>query len=131
MARVIRKETRNLIRATGRLSDGSDRVETPYTEVVVTTDEGVATFDHDPTDDEIIAAIPKAVELEPTLAGGRKTIFEAAGLAAQRYAGMKLADDAVQVSGTAKQKTGSTALLDRAYQKYRRLAAAYADAVNE
>lgn len=85
-----------------------------------------------PTDDEILAAEASArSDREPTALAGRKAIFEAADIAAQRYAGLKALDTEIQLTGNAKQKTGSTALVDKAYQKAKRLAAAYADAVND
>jgi len=88
-------------------------------------------FDHDPTDDEIAAQLPKPVDIEPSSISTKRDIFAAYDVAAQRWAAMAALDATIQATGTAKQKTGSTAMLDKAYQKARRLAAAYADALTE
>lgn len=56
---------------TGQYSDGHDRVLHPVTgyQVTVLDDTGrtqIKTFDHDPTAQEVVDAIPAAVDLVPT-----------------------------------------------------------------
>ena len=69
--RLLRKTAFPVTTRTGRLSDGSDLVETVTTHYQVAVIDSLGRdqmleFDHNPTDQEVIAAVPPAPALVPT-----------------------------------------------------------------
>ncbi len=69
--RVLSRQASPAVRAEGQLSDGSDRVEVVFIEHVVQVQDDLGRelilyFDHDPTDAEVLAALPDPPELTPT-----------------------------------------------------------------
>ncbi|MCK6564676.1 MAG: hypothetical protein L6Q80_07995 [Dehalococcoidia bacterium] len=82
---IVSREQRERRQVTGRLSDGSDRMETVETRWAVTVSdvEGrllALDFDHDPTDQEVLDALPRPRDLAPT----RRDDIEALALS-RRY----------------------------------------------
>lgn len=118
--RILSRRSRTLQRITGRLSDGSDRVVTPYLEVTVEVeDQGrrhVLTFGHVPTDDEVYAAVPAPTDVVPsTHAARRELLLERV----KDWTALNDFNTVVQAdaTATAQQKSRATAARDTAYTR--------------
>ena len=116
-------------RLVGRLSDGSDHVEVidNVSTARVLDDNGQVyefEFDHIPTDDELAAALPTPVDIDPTATVGRARLRLALQEAAQAAFLADWLNAKVQADATATgaQKNGAALAASNSYARARTLA---------